>query len=771
MPAIISYIFAIMLTRYILTVAGAGHELTSEHIHNWDQIVCAYSRKDYNGVVRSFTSKFEFVGEAYDLLFDEYLHHGVKANAGITILTITDAWEWEEQFSAPLDFSTIQWDGLILSISAIDNSLAALINSKKTTRYEFIVGTDIMRDGVLNYDRLIMLNSAAHELMSNTTPTRPTEKTSSDIFLDRSLNFRRAMTYTIGDGETYESSPVSFQDETDSNGSYFLKVEKLATIEIEADIEFDRYIQQDGLIINDVDIRIKKFTNVNSNVNDCDDVGSVFSFGSSQTMQYVGCYPSLEALKAAYPLTPQNSYAIIGSSNSPSDVEAVYFTPSTNIPERLEWLPGNGTVVSSGHRGSQIMKCGSYRYIYKYTLQDLPAGTMIAMFYKANIGRADPPIYIRLKSASIKTKWRSRAKAIYIDSIRPLTVAKALLDRICEGKLNTSVHISEYDGRLKDTYLLAAECVRAIPQAKFYSSFSEFCDWMQTVFGYTYCLGERIKSSVEGMPDEQDIFFCHRSELFAGDNTKTISNCRDISYTVDSAYLYSSVEVGYDKQDYEAECGRDEWNFTAYYTTGIDASEKKLSLKSKYRADCYGLEFTAQKRTKETKDDKSDSTVFFVLCDEKEIINEQTESRGEEDGESTVSTELVLHRGTVIDGALSDTVFNGEFSPRHCVKANEGFISSMCQPLVLKFASTEGSADISIDGIPVNGDIAMTSPLFTMGRISFSSDDVSFPEDVNSIIEVYSHGVIYKGFISSVELKYAKSEAAKYKLIVKQIEI
>ena len=138
----VSAIFAIaikdnseMLTKYILTIGSEKHEISSAQVRNWDQLLCAYSRKDFNGIVRSFSSKFEFVNEAYDLLLDLYLTEGVRASAVLALLTITDRWEWEIQFEAPLDFSTISWDAYVLSIAAIDNSLAAFISANKSTKY------------------------------------------------------------------------------------------------------------------------------------------------------------------------------------------------------------------------------------------------------------------------------------------------------------------------------------------------------------------------------------------------------------------------------------------------------------------------------------------------------------------------------------------------------------------------------------------------------------------------------------------------------------
>lgn len=866
-----------MLTKYILEIGETKYELTSEHIHNWDQILCAYSRKDYNGIVRSFTSKFEFVGEAYDILLKLYLEFGVKALAKITVVTITDNWEWEEQFSAPLDFSTISWNDIILSISAVDNSLASLITSQKGTKFEFAVGSGIHRDGILRYDRLVMKNCVEHEIMSNAKDERPSMIHSPLVLLASKKNMSRAMTYIVGESETFENSPVSFQDETEDNGSYFLKIEdSSAEVTVETDITFYPSAGPLGAGFNGLEIHLMSFNASNPSYNDTYvDIGCILKCNAGEAMTNLGCFSSLDVLKRRYPNPPQNAYALIGKSDKSSDVEAVYMTPNSNIPERVEWLPGVRTYT--GPRGSTSVICTTRRYIYRHTIKNSGTGTLIGLFYKGDViwdHWYDPrgELYIPITKTSIRTSWKSRANAIDIDAIAPKTVAQSLIDRIVGNKINSKVFISDFDNRLKETYILAAESVRGIPQAKFYSSFNEFCDWMQTVFGYTYYIGESVKSKyvgsepfftywpINGMEvtddicpgqytkvnqlvylheigkfavlhdkdfkfctrweksqtcendeayndpktgkarldkvfvdtlgepfyidneykmqgyignpskctcDTQNLYFCHRSELYEGKNLLEISSCRELAYNVNSSALYGSIEVGYDKQDYETECGRDEWNFGASYTTGIDVSDKKLSLKSKYRADCYGLEFMAQKRAQDTTDDKSDNTVFFVLCE----YNEEASEDVEDSEDITATYELKIKRGATVSGALSDSVFNGEFSPYYCIKANEEYISAMCQPLVLRFASADGNADIVIDDVPIDADISICKPLYTVGQLTFKSGHVDLPKDVNSVIIVRDKGVTYRGFLSSVEIQYAHTEAAKYKLIVKDIEL
>lgn len=139
-----------MKTKIILTINGVANELTSDCLKNWDEVICSYKRTDFSGVVRSFSSKFEFANDAYDMLFAAYLKDCVRTAASVGIYLLNNDWSWKKEFEAPLDFSTATWDGYIFSINSIDNGLAALIKARKSTKYEFLIGQDIEVGDILN---------------------------------------------------------------------------------------------------------------------------------------------------------------------------------------------------------------------------------------------------------------------------------------------------------------------------------------------------------------------------------------------------------------------------------------------------------------------------------------------------------------------------------------------------------------------------------------------------------------------------------------------
>ena len=875
-----------MLTKYYIEIDGVKAELPKGCLKNWDEIKCVYKRSDFSGVTRSFTTQFEFVGEMYDRLMALYLRDGVNARAAISLYTITNEWAWEEQFTCDLDFSSIEWDNYVIKMNCIDDSLASAIKAKKSTKFEFVVGQDIPVADTLEYDRIIMPNSVSHQIMGNGDETdggRPGGRhEDGSVVIKAASTLTRLSTYIVGDSETYDNSPVLFDDETEDSGSYFLKlVNTTSDLKVDIEINYFGFSCPRGAYVKNAEIQLVKFDDANPNINSSYiNLGTVLKIQESSkyfSRTCVGCYPSLDALKKAHPNPPANVYAIIGKSAKLNECKAVYFTAMTLNVHR-EWIQGR--MSSTGGRGRKKVICNEYRFLASFDLSSYPSGSKFALVYKCEMGwdeLYDPytELHFAVKS-KIQTRWASRAKTISIDALNPTSVLNALMSKIVENSLNVETQIKDTDSRIAKTYLFAAESIRNILGAKLYTSFNDFCDWMEAVFGYTYYLGERTKARfkrtqpysliwslgtghllhtpcpgghsnqvviIEGTPyfavmgddynadgtsnfytkwdgsdvyndpvtgkarldtlfydtdyyqgiyfdnsytlqsfsgdvnrgvcDSQTIHFVHRSEIFGGEKVVKLKNTRDIEYSVNTGLAYSSLTVGYDKQEYEDECGRDEWNFSAQYTTGVDKFDKKLSLISKYRADCYGFEFLAQERAKDTTDNKSDNTVFFIHCklNEEQQTDSLSDSRGDSDEDNTtiVTRALLCDRSATIVGALTDTVFNGEYAPYKCAQANAAYIAAALCPMTLKFASFDGNTEVSIDGVKGNADLQLKEQLFTLGEVQFSSADVDTQLDVNALYEVYSNGITYRGFLKEVSFKYAKSETAKYKLIVKEI--
>lgn len=818
-----------MLVKYILHINGSDYELKDDDLDNWDEIRSTYKRANYDGVVRSCTSQFSFVNRAKELLLEAYLKDRYNAQASISIMVIDDRWNYQEAFHCPLDFSTITWENYRLNLNSVDNSLAALIKANKSTKYEFAVGSDIYRSSVFKFDRMPMQESLTYEF---------TQGTQYDNSADITVKFEKGLLPWVGNvgSELTINGSLDWNDDQETDpSSYLFKVVKDVDVKMEYELEW-RTDGYSGEIVGLYILIKRNGATVSYSSNLAEGNGGAFVSVYKDALHFQGNFTYPGALPDPSTIsTKEGSYALING---------------------IVWvLKYNGRGYAWQNTGKTVSQYFVARRSWSFPLH-LQAGDIVYIAHSLSSNAQS--CSIRFIKSKFEFNWLGVGNSANIDVFTPKAVATNLLRKIAEGHVNVDVSMSEYDPRLAKTYLFAAESARGIIGAKLYSSFSEFCDWMSTVFGYVYYIGgpkpskykyTRVCGRYEGtswayedeyfngpayneniayipqharffyMDDEsgkiytkwggwenyinpetghprtdtlfritelsdtklyyfneysgsslypieydhsedyvgndgQTVYFVHRSEVMnPSASVRAIPNCRGLKYTVDTSVIYSTITAGYDKKDYDNINGRDEFNFNNTYTTGCTVSDKTLSLLSKYRADCYGIEFAVQKRGEDTTDSTSDKDVFFVLC-------------------SNTSGELVADRSLEIGNSLTGAVFNGAFSPMACIRANAGFIGLQADEMTLKFASSTGNSSIIIGGESMSSDITLNSPLATCGIIEFTTDDVDDIADIYEILEVVDdEGVLYHGYLKEVDVKYAKAEAAKYKLIVKDIEL
>lgn len=823
-----------MLTKFYLHIAGTDYELKDDDLRNWDEIRCSYKRASYDGVVRSFTSQFEFVNQAKELLMALYLKDRFNARASISVHVINDRWEYDKVFECPLDFSTAEWESYTFKINSVDNSLAALIKANKSTKYEFAIGSDIESDATFLFNRLPIRESLAFVISDGES-----NEDDGSLYVPESENNRTFCGITSED-EIYVNGTIDWnEDQTKDPGSYMIMAKKDVEVKLDIRIVYDRCFQRAYPMSG-------QFIVIHSD-GSTSNIGGSFGFGTIGKV-FCGSYNSEAALKDAW---PHSSIYVDGA-------------PKTNY-----WATVNGIVWAVQHYGSesrtgwenQGINADTYRRANintQYSV-NLTAGDKIAL----STSGSGAHVY----ASSFQFSWIAKGSSCHVPAFRPQTVAEMLLLKLSEGKINPRVYISNFDSRLANTVILAAESIRDIPRAKLYTSFNEFCDWMSAVFGYIYYIGDErpseykayqealggytnityplsdefLSSPNANYPEAEDIvyfecygkfaargeddwfshfpyqgnfndpdtglartdtifklkrwengvqttrlyyfekntdgslnpvpriykgsesdiyktfqsfYFVHRSEILKPNaNVRKLKNVRGLKYGIDTSVIYSTITAGYDKKDYESVNGRDEFNFNNTYTTGCTVSDKTLSLLSKYRADCYGMEFAAQKRGADSTDSTSDKDVFFALC------------RQSDEGLWIPDTSCEILN------AASPELFNGAFSPMACIRANAGYIGLQADSLHLKFASSTGNSDIAINGESMSSDLNLVTPLATCGTIEFTTDEVDEIANVDELIELRHDGILYRGFLKEVDIKYAKTEAAKYKLIVKEIVI
>lgn len=641
-----------------LIVGGYSFRVTND-LKNWDDVKYSFKRDDFGGVVRSFSTKFEFAGKARQLLKSEYDKNYLFSSASVALYTTNNSRLLSEKFRCALDFSTMDDDGNTISINAIDDTLASLIKAKKGVQYDIPVA-DVKEEKTLHYDRLQMNNTAEWIITGDTLEEEGGE------YIEN--------TFT---GNGIHSYPLYLR-------SSEIAVKNVAKI---GDVE-------------------------NKNITDGPyDVGYFFENTSNEDLK------------------------IDISMNFMLWVSRLPNTTSTHLMLLDYYINGGRDIKQQQlEEGVNIVDLSIKEYILK---------SKRAFQLRLNIKGEGAIIYQMMPYASdetLKISFNAKDAPIDVDVIKPTILLNSILKSINGNKEGVIGEIApNVDDRLGNCLLVPAESVRGITQSKIHTSYTKFCDWMSSVFGFVPVIGSN------------KVTFAHRNSLYSSKTGKQFgTNFNNFKLTVDPSLIYSSVKVGYEKKDYESVNGRDEFRFTNEFTTGITISDKTMTLISPYRADAYGIEFLAQKRGEDTTDNSSDNDVFFVCA---ELKNERYE----------------LVRNVPISGVISpSTMFNVMYSPKSMIKANEKFIGVFAGELV--FASSEGNSDVWIDGVSEKANIQIPERLFRAEKISIESPDIQMPESMDEIITLEKDGKTHQCYLVGVDYNVGRPESAKYNLIAKSYE-
>ena len=699
-----------MRTKFHIIISGTSHEVASTDIKNWDEVKFTMERKDFSGVVRSFSSDFEFVGDAFILLRDLYLQDGFLASAEIAVLTKNNDWTYTEQFRCPLDFSTIEIENGVMSISSIDNTLSGLIKAQKSTKFEFSLDEfdteriEVKRMAITNSQQFAFLNSNLTkesfvdlQMTNDAIVTKEYIEPQNEQHAEP-LNSKFAKVVKIGATMSvyvrgvvrcYFSPTKKGLEYRDENTAIDIPIAQLQVRTIENDESDYRFYTS----LFDDDILHKRVN------------GTLYTMIVGGSKDIV--FSSLDALKSARSFFINGMFGIVRGVNG------------TDNPGYSQYWQYN--VVYEYKNGTWINKGAPEDYY-----QDRNVGVGYGNG-TASLGtdRLTEGCYVQLwcneqmkfNYASMEMKWNDPVgSSLYCRSITPAALATKIVQAISP----TATVTIDAHAYAANTKIVPGEELRQITGAKVYSTFQQFADWIEAVFGYTY----RIEGSV--------VHFAHRSAVFGGDVVKIVEEVREVKYSVNNDLIYAEVQAGYSKKEYGEINGRYETNFTNYYTTGYNATDKKLQLISKYRADSYGIEYTARKSESESKDDKADEDVFVLF------VNSST---------------LVYSTG------------NSYYNPRVCIANNTAFIAALGNGAAITLTMTSSDGNNAL----ANVEIADGTALFTAGKLEFKTDDMVLPEDWDGLIQIDYDGYRFRGYISKAEATFGRTAGVEYSLIVKDI--
>lgn len=349
------------------------------------------------------------------------------------------------------------------------------------------------------------------------------------------------------------------------------------------------------------------------------------------------------------------------------------------------------------------------------------------------------------------TYW-DQGPAIEMDVIRPEKLAQKLLN-VMTGSETYACAIQWKLNGYADM-ICAAETVRGFKDARIHTSLDDFTEWMR-VLGYEYGIDGNV------------LQFKPRNSMFEKDGPAALeldeSEVAGLQVAADAEYAYTSVKIGFDKQDYDSVNGRFEANGTFEYGTDYTArNENTLEMISPYRGDSIGLELLTWTRGEKQTDDSSDNDVFCVAL-------KQTGS-----GYETYMDDFIFDTEyTKIDEDTKKYIegpkmFNAPYCPKNLVIYNSSLLGISTKKL--KFASTDMSRTARLALAvghygEIYDDLILPSRLFKPVAYLFSTGNyLDLPERKNGLVQFEYDGNVYRGYIRKIAKNYAAEKENNWEL-------
>lgn len=433
---------------------------------------------------------------------------------------------------------------------------------------------------------------------------------------------------------------------------------------------------------------------------------------------------------SAYPVNLKVSFNILAHRPNDSRVALSLFFVILKNGERVN--------VLSEFRFNEWDK---YYYINKnYTLSLDQNDRFIIYFSSA--GGDDENVKVTVRDVGeLSVSYVGKNSPVNIDVFTPNKLLTSLL-----SKMGVSLPGELLPGNTPIPHIAAAESIRGMTDAKVHTSFSKFCEFAKAVLGYDY--------EISG----NKVVFRHVSSFFDSSQLKALDYVNNMELSVDESMIYSGVDVGFEKKEYDEINGRDEFHTTSSFSTGVNVKDNVMKLISPYRADHYGVEFLANKRNEDTKDDSSDNDLFILdakVYDGKLVLRRVANSGASLD----------------ITGVLfPQSVFNVVYSPRNMLISNKDYLAACTD--YLSFTASDGNSSVMIAGVPETQAISMgnESRIFRVESISVDTVGLSpFPGEYKGVITFDYAGRTYSGWVKEITEKTGKKQTTSYNLLCSKI--
>ncbi|MEJ6980736.1 hypothetical protein WG906_09770 [Pedobacter sp. P351] len=355
----------------------------------------------------------------------------------------------------------------------------------------------------------------------------------------------------------------------------------------------------------------------------------------------------------------------------------------------------------------------------------------------------------------IRCSFGAPAPASKCKALRPKYVFNKLIEKMNGSAIETQSFLLE---EWKQLTITSGDAIRQISGAKLKTSFRDFFTAMNSVLN----VGFGIEN---GKPTLESKSYYYKSNLLAAN----LGSIKDFSLIVANEFVYNSVKIGYQNQNYDELNGRDEFNASQVYSLPVTRIQKELNLVSPYRADCFGIEFTRINLSgKDSTDSNSDNATFFIYL-----------KPGVEAGQTYYHPER-SEAYTSVAGVISTTyVFNMKLSPKQCLRRHGDYLHSILDRMDSKqiiFQSADKNVElvtVDLNGIRTGerGDLDVSTlpgKMFLPYIISFT---VAYPRNILSLLNKFPTGFVkftfngneFQLFILEASVDVAKNKEQEFR--------
>lgn len=644
-----------------------------------DQVINWERGFEYFGLITNYANPLKFTNDGAKILRYLYYTYGIEADVQILIDKFNDSvsiWDYEQYYIGDIDMSRFRDERYYVQVDIMDSGFLANFKAKENTNFEMDLEQSPQR---------VWVNMDGHNLLG-----------------------------------AFEFTGVN--QPSDDNGDVFQKLNVYSGQERRAPL-LNHYLTE-GYSNGDLNPTGMPFFFQQAGVNNLLYRGNgTTTFFSAKEWEM--CFIKNEGT-GTYTVNI-NGRARISSFNDPSSGASI-------APAVVIWKVKNGAVITpvpviigeGSPVGTGVTLDDTFQLSGSMTIQP-GEGILLTIGRKTVSGSVLVEPTFHVHDVFVRAEFLNKIRQSYIPALRSNKVFDDIIALIDNSITPTSLPI---DGGIQlDTVLTSGDGLRSLEDSKIKTNISDFFRSANALWNLALHYDKA----------NEYLNLLNKSDAF--NNGLQIIDLGEVSKldVMPFGEIFSNLKIGYPNTTYDEVNGKDEFNIEQEFQMPIKRSQKKVDLRSVYRADMYGIEITrGNLENKKFADSESDNDLFWLRI-ENTPAGTITDINHPGYGENYYN--LYRDGSMTINGLTSpDTAFNIELSPKRNLFRYGNWLHSMAHLLDAEYIKWQVGSK--------NQD-ANNSLQTTLGPVTITEREDVLVGDLDNII--------FKPIIFDIECKHPDS--------------